>query len=812
MLLALPLNMAAQATGSIHGKVIDSENNEPLGFVTVALVPEGSNTPVAGCSTDDEGCFELPNIKAGKYTLKFSYVGYINESRSANVTGGACNAGIVKLKNDRKLLKEVVVTEQRSQMSFDIDKRIFTVDQNIAATGGSASDILADIPSVEVDTEGTVSLRGSESVTVWINGKASGLTGDNQGDILQQLPAGSIERIEVITNPSAKHSPEGTAGIINIILKRDRKAGYYGNAQAGADSRGGFNVGANYNYSSGAVDAYAGLNYRNMRFKNSGYTHTKYFGQQSYIDQTSTGSHNPNNIFARGGVTWHITEKDDVFANVMGMFGGGKHISNIKSQSGSLDADGNKLEPTELMTRSTDQNGKPKMYNVEVGYTHRWNDTHFIDLSVGHHSWQQTREATYRQENTNTATAETKNSYQFQDNQNRSDKTEIKLDYQYKINDNHRIEAGYKGDFADDHSPVITYNEEKHETPDPQLYNVFDYKQQTHALYGTYSGRLGKFGYQLGLRGEYWEVSTRSTDWNDKQHGVLQPYSHNNFFKLFPSAFISYEISEGHEIQANYTRRLRRPWGGQLNSFKNISDSKNISYGNPDLTPEYSNAYELNYIKNWNKHTLSVSAYYRTTDDVIERISYNEEDVIYTTHENVAETQSAGVEIIGKNKLFKILDLTTSINLFYYKLDAFKYTIYGHEITGDADENFSWNARMTASVILPWSVTMQVTGRYNARRIVAQGFREPDYMLDIGLRKTFNQNWSLSINARDLLDSRSRHSVTINDNFYRDSKNSHGGRSFGFTLTYNFGNMKAKMPKRKPQEIPNSGYDEYGDM
>ena len=812
MLLALPLNMAAQATGSIHGKVIDNENNEPLGFVTVALMPEGSNTPVAGCSTDDEGRFELLNIKAGKYTLKFSYVGYINESRSANVTSGACNVGTIKLKNDRKLLKEVVVTEQRSQMSFDIDKRVFTVDQNIAATGGSASDILADIPSVEVDTEGTVSLRGSESVTVWINGKASGLTGDNQGDILQQLPAGSIERIEVITNPSAKHSPEGTAGIINIILKRDRKAGYYGNAQAGADSRGGFNVGANYNYSSGAVDAYAGLNYRNMRFKNSGYTHTKYFDQQSYIDQTSTGSHNPNNIFARGGVTWHITEKDDVFANVMGMFGGGKHISNIKSQSGSLDADGNKLEPTELMTRSTDQNGKPKMYNVEVGYTHRWNDTHFIDLSVGHHSWQQTREATYRQENTNTATAETKNSYQFQDNRNRSDKTEIKLDYQYKINDNHRIEAGYKGDFADDHSPVITYNEEKHETPDPQLYNVFDYKQQTHALYGTYSGRLGKFGYQLGLRGEYWEVSTRSTDWNDKQNGVLRPYSHNNFFKLFPSAFISYEISEGHEIQANYTRRLRRPWGGQLNSFKNISDSKNISYGNPDLTPEYSNAYELNYIKNWNKHTLSVSAYYRTTDDVIERISYNEEDVIYTTHENVAETQSAGVEIIGKNKLFKILDLTTSINLFYYKLDAFKYTIYGHEITGNADENFSWNARMTASVILPWSITMQVTGRYNARRIVAQGFREPDYMLDIGLRKTFNQNWSLSLNARDLLDSRSRHSVTINDNFYRDSKNSHGGRSFGFTLTYNFGNMKAKMPKRKPQEIPNSGYDEYGDM
>lgn len=815
MMLTTPLSVMAQATGSIGGKVIDDENNEPLGFVTVALLPEGSSTPIAGCSTDDEGVFELPNIKAGKYTLKFSYVGYLNDSRNVSVTNIRCNVGTVKLKSDRKLLKEVVVTEQRSQMSFDIDKRVFTVDQSIATTGGTASDVLADIPSVEVDTEGTVSLRGSESVTVWINGKASGLTSDNQGDILQQLPAGSIERIEVITNPSAKHSPEGTAGIINIILKRDRKAGYYGNAQAGADTRGGFNIGANANYSSGLVDAYVGLNYRNMRFENKGYTHTKYFGAQSYLNQTSTSSHNPNNIFARAGVTWHITKNDDIFANVMGMYGGGRHKSNINAQSGSLDADGNPMEATEHKTRTTEQNGKPRMYNVEIGYTHRWNDDHYIDLSVGHHSWQQKREATYRQETVFPTTGNTVKSYQFQDNKNRSDNTEIKLDYFYKISDNHRIEAGYKGDFSSDNSPVITYTDEAHSKIDTKLYNVFDYKQQTHALYGTYSGRFGKFGYQLGLRGEYWNVSTRSTDWNDKESGTTKPYSKSDFLKLFPSAFISYEISEGHEIQANYTRRLRRPWGGQLNSFMNISDSTNISYGNPDLTPEYSNAYELNYIKNWKKHTLSLSAYYRKTDDVIERISYNEGKVIYTTHENVAQTQSAGLEIIGKNKLFKFLDLTTSVNLFYYKLDAFKYTINGHEITGEADENFSWNARMTASVILPWSITMQVTGRYNARRIVAQGYREPDYMLDIGLRKMFNQSWSLSLNARDLLDSRSRHSVTINDSFERNSKNSHGGRTFGFTLTYNFGNMKAKMPKRKPQEMPSSGYgdmDGMGDM
>ena len=312
--------------------------------------------------------------------------------------------------------------------------------------------------------------------------------------------------------------------------------------------------------------------------------------------------------------------------------------------------------------------------------------------------------------------------------------------------------------------------------------------------------------------GVYYMYASSSQTIDGQTYGGMVAYKSKDFFKLFPSAFLSYEISDGQEIQVNYTRRLRRPWGGQLNDFKNISDSTNISFGNPGLTPEYSNAYELNYLKNWKNHTLSVSGYYRTTEDVIERISYSKDRVIYTTHENVARTQSAGLEIVGKNKLFRILDLTTTVNLFYYKLDAFKYIINGQTITGKADENFSWNARMTASVILPWGITMQLTGRYNAKRIVAQGYREPNYALDLGLRKMFNKNWSISVNARDLLDSRGWHNITENNTFYRDSKNTRGGRTFGFTLTYSFGNMKAQMPKRKPQEVPSSGYDEMGGM
>ena len=820
LLLMLPMSLLAQVTGTIKGTIIDDENGEPLPYVTIALTPEGSSTPTAGCSSGEDGTFRLTNIKAGKYNVTASFVGYIDNTRSVAITAGKNNIdlGRIVLKNDRKLLKEVVVTEQRSQMSFEIDKRVFTVDQSLATTGGSASDVLADIPSVEVDNEGTVSLRGSESVTVWINGKSSGLTSDNQGDILQQLPAGSIEKIEVITNPSAKHSPEGTAGIINIILKRDRKAGYYGSVQGGMDSRLGYNAGGNFNYSSGKVDAYAGLNYRNMRFENEGITDTKYFGSNQYQKQTNIGSHNPNNIFGRAGITWRFTTKDEIYANVMGMFGGGRHNNEISAVSGPIGSDGTYAAPTQSMTRTTTQKGKPTMYNVELGYTHRWSDTHFIDFSVSHHQWQQQRNSTYRQ------TTEffgvdttTMSSYQFQDGHNRSNSTEIKLDYEYKINENHRVEAGYKGNISDDRSPVITYTDEAHTQLDEKQYNQFRYKQNIQALYTTYSGRIGKFGYQLGLRGEYWNVKTRTYGWAEKENGNIPGFTSKDFFKLFPSAFVSYEISDGQEIQVNYTRRLRRPWGGQLNSFQNISDSTNISFGNPGLTPEYSNAYELNYLKNWENHTLSLSGYYRTTEDVIERISYSSGigRVIYTTHENVARTQSAGLEIVGKNRLFKALDLTTTVNLFYYKLDAFKYIINGQTITGDADENFSWNARMTANVMLPWAISLQLTGRYDAKRIVAQGYREPSYSLDLGLRKMFNQHWSLSVNARDILDSRGRHTVTVNDTFYRYSENSHGGRTFGFTLTYSFGNMKAKRPDRKQmQEMQQNGggYDEMGGM
>ena len=256
-------------------------------------------------------------------------------------------------------------------------------------------------------------------------------------------------------------------------------------------------------------------------------------------------------------------------------------------------------------------------------------------------------------------------------------------------------------------------------------------------------------------------------------------------------------------MQLNYTRRLRRPWGGQLNSFKDTRDATTVSFGNPELTPEFSNSFSLNYLKTWTEHSLMVSAYYRPTSDVIQRINWqNQSDgLMYTTSENVAKSLSEGLELVIKNRLFRILDLTTTANAYYYKIDGFTYVIDGQTITGNDDHNFSFNARMTASLTLPYDISIQLNGFYRARQVITQGYRKPSYALDFGARKNFfNKMLTLSINCRDVLNSRRWENFTESDTFTRHQLNRRRSRQVNFTLTYNFGNQKLKKRPRNESE------------
>ena len=805
---------AAMAQGTVRGKIVDKATGEPVEFVNVVVNPKGSSSLAGGTITDEEGSFRIEGLEYGSYVLTVSYIGYQNTTREFTLSATAKNAHFkqIAISEDNQMLKEVEVTGIRSQMKFEIDKKVFNVDQAIAATGGSASEVLQNIPSVEVDTEGTVSLRGSESVTVWINGKAQGLTADNQGDILEQMPAESIERIEVITNPSAKYSPEGTVGIINIVLKRDRKAGYYGSAQAGASMYdtdfGGYNASANINYSSGKMDAYANISYRERhhRNENTSYRENYMGGDTTYLDQLGHGNMNGRNMFTRAGVTWHATGKDHISVDLMGMMGNPRR-TNVIDYAGGQVVNGN-LNEDYTRSRITASTGEMLMYNLSLGYKHEWSTTHWVDFTASRHHWGNSNSSEYVDSTYRGGVAEY-GSYQLQENAGSSVDYELQLDYENAFNENHKLQAGYRGTFTRDNSPVSTYADPDKQQEIESLYNRFIYIRDLHALYATYSGKLWQnFGYQVGLRGEYYAVSTDS---HHKKDGVISthPEKIDPVFQLFPSVFLSYQLPNDNELQVNYTKRVRRPWGGQLNSFHNISDSTNISFGNPLLKPEYSNAFELNYLKSWENHMLSVSAYYRTTDDIMQRISYMENGIMYSTSDNVAQSLSSGVEIVGKNRLFGKLDLTTTVNMYYYRLEAFDFTLpNGANLHGDASEDFSWNIRMMGTMGLPKAWSLQVTGMYNAKSVIAQGYRAPNYGLDAGVRKQFaGGKWSFSLNGRDLLNSRRFHSVKWGTDFYQDSSNFRGGRQFSGTLTYSFGNMRAK----KPRKMDNAGMQpDYG--
>lgn len=792
------------AQGIVKGKILDRQKSEPLGFVNIKVTEQGSDKFAGGGITNAGGNFNVTGLKDGKYTLTLTFMGYKDVTRQFEITPAKREVQfkLLYMAEDAKQLNEVTVTGQRATMKLEVDRKSFDVGQLISNAGQSASDVLDNVPSIEVDNDGNVSLRGNSSVEIWINGKASGLTSDNRAQILQQLPAESIDRVEVIDNPSAKFSAEGSAGIINIVLKKDRKAGYYGSVQAGGDTRGGANTSFNVNYNSRLIDSYLNIGYRHRA--NTGHMESQQTSDKYNQTYDSDSKQRGNNFFTRAGVTLHATTKDDFSLSGMLMHGGGNSHSYTPYI---YTAVANGLNNYQLDRLNRSRTGMNMRYG-EFNYRHSFNDKHFIDFTADLSSWKMNNDNWYQDSTVIANVDDATYSYQYRPQHINNHRKELKLEYENQVTKNFKIEAGYNGNFSRENTPQESYMDNTsfdgtNASEDKLFFNRFIYKQDLHAFYTTLSYKFGALSLMGGLRGEYWRVNTESYTWEQEHDASLreQPFK-KDYFQLFPSVFMSWQITETQQLQLNYTRRLRRPWGGQLNSFRDTRDATTVSFGNPYLTPEFSNSFSLNYLKQWNDHSLLVSAYYRPTTDVIQRISYkNQEDgLFYQTSMNVAKSVSTGLEMTVKNKLWRILDLTTSANAYYYRLNGFSYDIDGQTVTGNSDHNFTWNARMTASLMLPYDISIQSTGRYTARQVITQGYRKANYSIDFGARKNFfNKLFTLSVNCRDLLDSRRFETFTSGPNFTRHQINRRGGRRVSMTLTWNFGNMKQKKRPNKNQ-------------
>lgn len=818
-MLMMLVSIMAMAQGQVKGFIKDKKTNEALSFVSVVLSPAGSTTMTAGATTDADGAFTLSGVKYGQYTLNVSFVGYKTITRQVNLSEKNSNVNLndLKMEEDATVLKEVSVTGQRSTMKLEVDRKSFDVSSMISSAGQSASEVLESIPSVEVDNDGNVSLRGNTAVEVWINGRASGLTADNRAQILQQIPAESIERIEVIDNPSSKYSAEGSAGIINIVLKKNRKAGYNGSVMVGADTRNGAQTSVSFNYSSSKLDAFAsvGYNHRENIGKNeSTQTNFKDGAPVSYENHSARNSTLINMLFSRAGFTWHATDKDDF--SLSGMLLTGKH----KSTSYTPYYYGNMVAgaqvPTYTHQRDTRSGGPMNMYNVEFNYRHNFTEKSFLDFIVSHHRWGSDMDNIYH-DSIYYADGVTPTTYSYESRPlNISNKsTEGRLDFEGQLSKTVKLEAGYNVEFSRENTPQESYAANNWNgdgmTTDKAYYNKFYYNNDIHALYATLTYNKDKFGIQAGLRGEYWRVKTESLNYAQAFEGAAkeEPFK-KDYFQLFPSLFMSYQLTKTQQLQLNYTRRLRRPWGGQLNSFKNTSDASIVSFGNPLLTPEYSNSFSLNYLKTWEQHSLLVSAYYRPTTDVIQRLNYrnSSDNLMYSTSENVAKSTSTGIELTAKNKLWRILDITTNVNGYYYKLNAFDYQIDGQTVSGKAQENFTWNARLMAALTLPYDISLQASARYSSRQATAQGHRPSSCVVDFGVRKTFlNRLLIVSVNCRDVFNSRKWETYTSTDTFERYQINQRSSRTVNLNVIFNFGNTMPKQKMKKSSSSDQQGMD-----
>lgn len=811
----------AMEAAVVKGKIVDA-GGAALDFVNVMLTSKSDKSAVYGAISDETGHFEVMNVPAGEYELDITFVGYQTIKRSVAIKSlnEQVALGKLVLREDAKMLGEVEVVGQASQMRFDIDKKVFNVDQNLAASGASASEMLQGIPSVDVDNEGNISLRNSSSVEVWINGKPSGLTEENRAQILEQMPAGSIEAVEVITNPSAKFNPEGTAGIINLVLKKDRKAGYYGSVSAGGmynigSPVPGAHVGANFNYNSSLVDFYVNLGLRYMSHESDNVTDRYSFERLaldsyedvreqwgdtlSYLNTLSASRRSFLGLFGRMGADFHITKKSTIGISLMG-HGGTNNSANENTYTnvlwGAMD--------TTMYLRSNQQAGMRPSYSASLDYAYEIDEKGSeVRTSIEYSGHKRSGDYVYVQEALRGYSPEYT---QIQRQNGNSQSVRYKLDYTQKIGQTQKVEAGLYGSWQQRLSPSRAWNMEGEDSLLIQ-FNDFDYEEWIGAMYATYGAKFGPFSMSLGLRGEYTNTYVRT---RDKEEESAWESTRRGYFEVYPTAFLSYAFPNNHELQANYTRRINRPRGRQINSFRDMSDSTNISFGNPLLDPEISSAVELNYLKTWDNHAISAGLYYRFSDNAIERVRYLDDNVMYTTFENVSRRQSAGLEIVAKNKVTKWLNLTTTVNCYYSAMDS---VFYDTDLDGSLDllypfqQSFSWNARIMANFLIPMGWSAQLTGMYRSADVVAQGKMNSQYVVDLGVRKSFlDRKLNLAISVRDLLNSRRWASTTWGDNFWQYSSHEPRGTMFSVTLTYNFGNMRAK--KQRPQS---GGMDMGGD-
>lgn len=777
-----PLFLLAQKS-TINAIVVDAVTNEPVIGASASLLRQSDKTFVLGAQSDIQGKLLFSEVAVGSYALRITYVGMqdiIRESIEITETENL-NLGVIKLTSDGKVIQEVVVEGRAPAMKLGIDKKVFDASQSLVSAGGSATDLLQNVPTIQVDMDGSVNLRGSSNVKILIDGKESAMAGSDVNSLLQSLPANAIDKVEIITNPSSKYDAEGQSGIINIILKKNIRTGLNGNVTLSGGSYNNYMAGVTLNYRDRKFNYFGSYNFNRRHSVGSGLRDNYYLNNNSQINNSEESF--------RKGINNTISLGADYFINDKTTIGVSGDIS-IRDNNRGEDLVYTYFNHPELSGTSTRLNRQEESdlgYDLNLDFTRKFH-------KVGH---ELTANFSYGKDTedginnfTQDYTANIPTSGRINNTSEDGTLINMQVDYVLPFSDEHKFEAGYRTfirkSFDTQFSDTLD-TEDGLYYPDYSISNDFDMTNSVHAAYFNYQNRLSnRIGYQIGLRAEQTDLTTvyyakdPSLPANE-----LATEGGLDYFRLYPSLFLTYDVGQdGDKVQLSYTRRVERPRGWQVNPFPDVSDEMNRRQGNPDLLPEDIHSLEASFAKSYSRWNFISTAYYRRMNDVMQPYIYFVDDrsVTYSKWENLTNSNVAGLELIAKVNIKNWWDVTWNGNLFYNKYEG------NSEFNIEEQEGVNWNTNVNTNLRFPNSWSMQLRGDYRAPRVMAQGKMKSMTGVDVAVKKEFmNKRANLSLNVRDVFDTRRFGATTETPQIRSTFEHRWMKRMFTLSFSYRFG-------------------------
>jgi iron complex outermembrane receptor protein len=779
----------APTTGRLSGKVADAKA-APIAYATMTLLREDS-TVVNGDLSKDDGSFSIFPTGNGSFILRINAIGYDAKYISGitiSPSASEKNLGNIGLAINAKLLGEVEVVGEKAMVEMSFDKRVFNVEKNTTATGGSATDVLKNIPSLAVDVDGNVALRGKET-TILIDGKPATLLGGDVASALQSLPASSIATVEVITNPSAKYDAQGMAGIINIVTRRDSRFGLNGNASIGAGTRDKYNGSLGLNLRNNKWNLFFNSNYK----RNRNYQRTS--NERFAPDGTLTAASYEDNMRTFGGFfntigAEYTIDKNNTITfteNLNSMLWGNKGATDYLQY--------NNGEPLRTQARSSSNLGKPLSSSSSLDYKHKFAKPG-QELSANAtfaKTWVHRDQefVTSYLDGSGTPFSPTMTQFAPGGGTNASLNSQVDFTTPFATKTG-KLDAGLKSQlYWFESSNNATRDTGTGFFRDVVLQNDYVYDQKIYAAYASYSDQKGKWGYQAGLRSEYARYSGTSSAVGGKRYA-------NEFLNLFPSAYLSFKPSQTQAMYLSYTRRINRPGFFQLMPYIDVSNPQDTSSGNPALIPEFIHNTELNWSRNFKQgHLLMASAYFQYTQNLMERVRrFYADGTSFQQPQNLSSGTTYGLELTGKAQLLKMWDATVNVNFFENR-------ILGTNIDPTLDNSgYSWFAKLASNLRLPKGFSLQANGTYEAPKVAAQGKTQEVWFVDLALKKALWSNKaSLVLNVSDIFNTRK---YTTDYSFpggatqsiYRDRETRIGN----LTFTYRFGKSDTKAANRRAKD------------